>query len=71
MTKYLTPAMEREIARRYMAGESSRQLAAAFDCVQMTILGALERQGVARRPRGGSNNSGLRLGDRRAETKGA
>jgi hypothetical protein len=45
----LVPRQEEEICRRYLLGESLRELAAAFDCSQHCIDRAIRRLGIAAR----------------------
>lgn len=51
-----------EIARRYRAGESTHELARAFDCSTAPIRNALKMRGVRMRLGGGRNptSSGMR-----------
>lgn len=51
------PALEPEVCRRYLAGESARQLAEAFGVTTSTICRLLERNGIERRA------SGVEYGD--------
>jgi hypothetical protein len=50
--RYFTPEQDEEIARRYEAGESSVQLARAFNTGHYNVLAALERTDTKRRPPG-------------------
>lgn len=58
ITPSLTLEQEQEICRRYEAGESSRDLAAAFDVSVQTICNTLKRQDVQARPAVGHKGSG-------------
>ena len=52
MRRVFTDEQEAEIARRYAAGESSVQLARALGSNHSTMLDAISRQGLERRPAG-------------------
>lgn len=48
----LTPAQRNEVAKRYAAGESLRQLAKAFDCSPPNIKWLIQHRGIQVRPTG-------------------
>lgn len=48
----LQPEVHGDIIARYLAGQSGRLIAQAYDCTPPTVYAVLDKHGVARRPRG-------------------
>ncbi len=65
----LTSEQESDIARRYVAGETSYELGSEYGIAPMTILKVVRRQGSEIR-KGGNQRFGPRSGENHAQWKG-